>query len=204
VSNGQTVARTIALFADRTLSPEALSRHLAQAARRLRDEAIRSGEAPDSYDTFVDGRAEAAEDSVRPNGVIVYRFNLLAMAVQYAWEEWHRLAPVDTGDYRRSVLVSVNGMRWPRAFKAIPRSADVMLVDPVPYGNRVDIRTNIIMQVRQRVRRSFPTVDAQKTYVHLPPSFSVSGYDVPYRRDSKGAFPGQEMLYRALALSSGY
>lgn len=202
MASPQTVARTIRLFADSTLSPEALSRHLAATAKRVRDEAIAAGSAPDSYDTIVDGRLGAAEETVRADGVIVYRFNLLAHATEFGLKQWRDIAPVKSGDYRRSVLVAVNGARWAGPLLDIPRTSEVMLVDAVPYANIVDNRTNIVLQVRQRVRRAFPTIDAAKTYVYLPSTFSVEGYDVPYYRDAKGAFPRQQMLYRALALTS--
>lgn len=189
MASASTVARTISLFADRTLSPEALSRHLAVAARQARDDAIATGDAPASYETIVDGRHGVREEAVRPDGVIVYRFNLIGLAAMRALEAARALSPRDSGDYARAWMIAVNGKPWPEdALLDIPAGAEVMLVNSLPYARKINVgamprmtvEPGILRRVRQRVRAAFQTIEAFETMVMLTNAFAFGTYQVPY------------------------
>lgn len=183
-----TFSRSVRAFADRTLSPAALSRHLATVAREARDELIREGSAPDSYETFVDGRRGAAEETVRPDGAIVYRFNLLGQAARLALDAAVRLSPRESGDFAAAWTVAVNGRLWTGDLADIPTDAEVMVVNPLPYARKIEtgamprmsVPPGIVERVKLQVNRRFPTMQASVTYVHLPSIFGRPGYPTPY------------------------
>lgn len=186
-----TFSRSIRAFADRALSPAALSRHLATVARQARDELIREGSAPDSYETFVDGRRGAAEETVRPDGAIVYRFNLLGLAARLALDTAVRMsprAPHEGGDFANGWVVAVDGKPWIGALTDIPAGAEVMIVNTVPYARKIQVGAmplmsvppGIVERVRSRVRSRFPTLDAEVTFVRLPSSFGDARFPTPY------------------------
>lgn len=229
-------ARTVRLFRDRTLSPAALSHTLAGAARRIRDDLIRTGQASSpTYLTIVDGREGAAEETVRPNGAIVYEFGALGRATVFCLSFAIARSPRDSGAFRGAWIVTVNGKPWTTDLNDIPAGAEVMIVNPMPYSRKIDVGAmvmsvppGIIEAARQAGMKAFPTLDFERTFVHLSPSTPApSGVDVPYilhghahrvkvkenRRSSafragrlyraprKDTQKGQELTYPALVIS---
>lgn len=171
-----TVARSVRLFADQALSPAALSAYLATEAKRLRDEVIAAGDAPNSYRTFVDGREGAPETSVRPDGSIRYKFNLLGLAVLYALTLCIARSPVKDGDYKRAWQVIVGGKPWAGNIEDIPGDAEAMIVNPLPYARKIDVGAvrmsvppQIIEAARQSSRRRYPTLNFERAFVTIPP-----------------------------------
>ena len=186
-SNHTVVARTIREFVSGNLAPDALARKFAVIARGRRDEVMRSGEASASYQTFVDGREGAAEETTRPGGAVVYRFNLMGALVRRALTELERSAPRDRGDYMRGFVVAVNGLPWTKNYDDIPAGADVVIVNTVPYSRKIEsgamkisVPAQPFERARQRLLRAFPSAFFGKTFVTLPPSFSRNGYQTPY------------------------
>lgn len=187
MASGAMVARTIRLFRDQTLSPAALSGVLATVARQKRDELIASGNAPPAYQTFVDGREGAPEESVRPDGAILYRFNLLGQAVAFALTYCLARSPVESGAYRRAWFVAVDGRRWDGDLNDIPAGSEVLVTNPMPYARKIDVGgmrmkmpPQIVEGARQQVMHKFPTLSAQRTMVTLPSDVAPAGVEVPY------------------------
>lgn len=181
-SNAAMVARTIRVFRDQTLSPQAQSKVLAAIARRKRDELIASGDAPPSYTTFVDGVRDAREESVRPDGAIIYQFNVLGLAAAFGFTFLMARSPVDDGEYRASWLVIVNGKKWTTDLDDIPHGAEVMIVNPKPYARKIDaghmrmrVPPGLIEAARQAIRARYPTLDVWRQFVDVPPSLG-GGY----------------------------
>lgn len=186
-SNHTVVARTIRQFAADNLTPEANARKFAAVARGYRDDLIRRDEAPALYRTFVDGREGAKEETTRPGGATVYRFNLLGMIVRRVLAELQRSAPRDSGDFMAGFVVAVNGAPWTRDYDEIPPDADVTVVNVVPYARKIESKAmNISVpaqpfeRARQRLLRAFPSIYFNKTFVSLPASFGRNGYTTPY------------------------
>ncbi len=217
-SNALTVARNIRVWRDTNLSPQALSRVLAGVARTARDGLIASGDAPANYQTFVDGREGASEDAVRPDGVILYKFNLLGLAAALAVTTAIQKSPTDSGRYRGSWLVLVNGESWVGDLNDIPPQSTVHVTNPQPYARKIDVGHmkmsvphGIIEATRQVVRRRFPTLNAENIFLTIPKSMG-GGYILkgrfrkgirPNSRRSlrKDVFAGQEMTYPALEIT---
>lgn len=205
------VARRITEFADRTLSPQALSAHLARIARRERDKLIRSGEASADYATIVDGTPGAAEEQVRPDGVIVYLFNSLGRAVTAALGQAMALSPSKSGDYRRAWMLAVNGSRYEGRIDDIPPNAEVTIVNSLPYHRKLEVvggrgrsgASRILDRVAQATRREFPVVRVQRTFVNLTPAFQFKSYETPYRLQGKNRRVRVKRSLRSSAFRAG-
>lgn len=186
-SNHLTVARTIREFVDASLSPEASAARFAAIARARRDEVIRSGQASERYDTFVDGREGAREETTRPGGAVEYRFNSWGTIIREALLQLALASPMDGGDFVRAWTVAVNGRPWTGDYEDIPLDADVVIVNPLPYARKVEVGAmtlsvpaHPIERARQRLLRTFQNVYFGKTFVFLPSSFATLGYETPY------------------------
>jgi hypothetical protein len=183
-----TFLRTIQVFKDSTLSPQALSHRLAEIAREKRDELIGQGAAPATYETFVDGRRGATEETVKPDGTIFYQFNRLGQAAIYAMDAAVELSPVQSGDFVLGWTVAVDGRPWRGREMDIPANAEVLIVNPLPYARKIEVGAmlrmsvppGILERVKGRVMARFPTLFAQVTHVHLPSVFGSSKYPTPY------------------------
>lgn len=210
MGNGAVVARNIRLFADRTLSPAALSAGLAAYARNARDDAIRSGAAPAHWRTYVDGRPDMPEATVRPDGVILYKFNLLGLAAAFAVGYCMSRSPVRSGRYRKAWAVVVDGRPWAADLNEIPDGSTVMIVNPEPYARKIDtgamrmsVPPGIVEGARQATQRKFPTVTARRQFVNIPAGLLPGAPWVlrttrSRRRDRQA---GQAITYPALILS---
>jgi hypothetical protein len=186
-SNHLTVARTIREFVDATLSPEASAARFAAVARARRDEIIRSGQASERYDTFVDGREGAREETTRPGGAVEYRFNSWGEIIREAMLQLAMASPTDDGDFVRAWTLAVNGRPWTGDYEDIPLNADVMIVNPLPYARKIEVGAmtlsvpaNPIERARQKLMRRFRAAFFNKTFVFLPSSFATLGYETPY------------------------
>lgn len=209
-SNHVTVARTIQTFIDRTLSPEAISKQFAIIARGHRDAAIARGEAPPDYTTFVDGKQGALEETTRPGGAVVYRFNLMGRVIRRALEEYRKALPEQSGDLADSIVVSVNDKPWLGDYDDVPADAEVMIVATAPYARKVEVGgmairvpAHPIERVRKRLQSTFQTMFFGQTFVILPASFSIGGFDTPYIL--KGQYHGASFIAgrRARAFKAG-
>ncbi|EHM01425.1 hypothetical protein HMPREF9946_02164 [Acetobacteraceae bacterium AT-5844] len=190
--SGSAFRQQVRVFADRNLTPEAQSQRLAAAARAGRDELIRSGRAAPHYATWVDGRRDASEDTVKPGGAIVYRFQLLGEAAAFAMAFLRGRAPVKSGTYRDGFAYAMSaggdgtasryiGSRIVRRESFDPQRVgadvdEVILFNREPYSRKVDVQ--LVGQRRLRfevpaglfddaataVRRRFPTLTARRVY----------------------------------------
>lgn len=211
MASGGAVARSIRLFADRNLSSDALSAHLAKTAIMARDDLVRSGNAAPHWTTYVDGRQGVPESQVRPDGAIVYRFNVLGLATVFALSYCMTRSPVRSGAYRKAWFVAVDGKPWRDDLNDIPDSAEVMIVNPLPYARKIDtgamkrmsVPPGIVEGARQVTQRRFPTVVASRRFVNIPPGL-VDGAPYTLRRNGvrKDRAAGQSLTYPALILSS--
>lgn len=204
------------MWRDANLSPPQLSHVLASAARKARDELISSGQASPSYTTFVDGRRGASEDTVRLDGAILYKFNLLGLAATFAITYCIARSPVDSGDYRKAWFIAVDGKPYLFDLSDIPAGSEVIVSNPMPYARKIDVGgmnmsvpPGIVEEARQQTRRKFPTLTVSRAFLSLPAgNYPVpSGTEVPWilrgrsktsRKDSKA---GQAVTYPGLVIS---
>lgn len=127
------------LFPD-TFSPAARSKGLADFARGALTEAQEInrralGRAP-GHETFVDGRAGADENTVKPDGVIVYEFELFDEA--FAWIEEMLIlhSPSRSGRYAKSHIFFADGVEADPS--APPPAVDYAFVNRQPYARKIE------------------------------------------------------------------
>lgn len=129
------------LFLTADLSPGERSRTLAAAARenlRQAQETNRSvlGMIP-PHETFVDGRAGASEDSVRPDGEIVYEFELMNEMFEWIGQLLVENSPFLTGRYQDSFVFTVDGdVVDPGA--PLPEGEEFVFTNVQPYARKVE------------------------------------------------------------------
>lgn len=168
-----------------TLLPQAeRGRLIAGAARGERDALIQAGRASPSYRTLVDGRDGAAEESIKPGGVIIYRFNTLGQAAVFGLAYAVARSPRISGAYRRAWVVVVNGKEWRGDLNDIPPFAEVWIVNSAPYhrkittGGQRTIGRGIVEATRQEIARRYPNLTAGVSFLDL--SGVIGGFQTPY------------------------
>lgn len=135
------IERDIAVMLDETLSPEARSLELAAFARRELAEAQRINQAAlgqvPPHDTYVDGRAGAAVESVRPDGVVVFEFAMLQDIFGQIGDMLAKAAPVRSGRYSRSFLFLADGVVVDSG-AAVPQASEYVFVSSVAYARKIE------------------------------------------------------------------
>lgn len=135
------ISRSIELTMQRHLSPEAQSARLAAYAKERLAEAQATnrqalGQVP-PHDTYVDGRQGAAVESVKPDGVIVFDFELLDDL--FGWIDLQLIthAPVLTGKYRRSFVLFADGMEVDPDGD-VPPAKEYVYLNMQPYSRKIE------------------------------------------------------------------
>jgi len=123
------------------LSPAARSRMLAEAARaelKAAEDANAQalGYVP-KHTTLVDGVAGADESRVRPDGEIVYTFDLGRDIFAWIARELSAFAPVRTGQYLHSFLFFVDGV-LATLDEEIPEGKEFVFMSAVPYAGKIE------------------------------------------------------------------
>lgn len=123
-------ARTLAATQARLVAV-AKARHAAVMAAPPRPQAFRR---------YVDGRAGAPEEAVRPHGVIVYEYPRIALVGQFALETLRKLSPVRSGDYKESHIPFLNGEAIPDGEMKNWRPGDELsIANVMPYARKIEV-----------------------------------------------------------------
>jgi hypothetical protein len=188
--SGSNFSRSIDVFIRQNLSPEARSAALAEVARRGVAELIATGQASPRYRRIVDGVEGAPETAVRPDGVIVYRFDAMAEIVAFALAFLAGRSPVRSGAFRRGFYVGLDGrFVMASAFNAatMGRVSEVVIGNVEPYARMVDVQ----MAGGQPVRFSVPADMFSDAAGAVRARF---GNIITARREYNMTFPGQYLL----------
>lgn len=126
---------------DEELSPAAQSRQLAGFAREQLAEAQEInrqalGRVP-PHATFVDGRPGGSVDAVRPDGTVVFAFEMLDDVFAYIAEQLVKHAPVLSGEYRESFHLQADGVEVP-AGAQYPAAGEYVFLPGVPYARKIE------------------------------------------------------------------
>ena len=135
------IDKDIDLIFKQDLSPEARSSTLANFARQALIEAEEVnlsalGHIP-LHETFVDGRAGANEDSVRPDGEIAYAFNILEDLFAWIGEQLVIHSPVLTGQFAASFKFFADGIEIDPTMPA-PQAAEYVFLNVQPYARKIE------------------------------------------------------------------
>jgi hypothetical protein len=122
----------------RQATAEATQRALVRTAKRLHGEVMRTDPRPARFTRTVDGRSGAAEESVKPDGVITYTYPRLDAVVQYAMEVLFDMSPVLSGLYRRSHTLFVAGVAVPD-LKTWDGESEIVISNTVPYARKIEL-----------------------------------------------------------------
>lgn len=121
-------------------STQGLQAAVARQSRLIRDTAIQQGRASPVFLTKVDGKRNAAEETVNlAGGTITYVFSQLAQAANWALDECRKRSPVRSGAFRRSWAVLVDGKLWDTAPATIPMGSEVWIVNTMPYARKIEV-----------------------------------------------------------------
>lgn len=196
--SGSALRRNIELWADRTMGPEARAALLARTAKERLADAQAEGRAARAFTRFVDGREGAPEESVRPSGVILYRFRFLANAAVFALSYLMARSPVSSGQFKRSFYVGVGGDRdgdggrflyWHQFQPDLVgrRVQAITIGNHAPYNRRVDLQwdgtpdkptsrrlrfsvpADMYTEAGEAVEARYPSLQAMRVYTRTFP-----------------------------------
>lgn len=136
------IDKDIEVIFKQDLSPEARSATLAQFARDQLANAEQVdlsvlGHIP-PHKTFVDGREGSSEDGVRPDGVIVYSFEIVSDLLIWIAEQLVKHSPVLTGKYQKSFLLYADGNQV-EVGAELPEASEYVFVNAQPYARKIEL-----------------------------------------------------------------
>lgn len=114
---------------------------LVATAKREHGRVMAAGPRPVSFVRIVDGREGAAEETVRPAGVIVYRYPRLEMVAQFAMETLYDLSPVgppERGHYRDAHTLVVEGVAVTN-LKRWRSGQEIVITNLMPYARKIEV-----------------------------------------------------------------
>jgi hypothetical protein len=122
-------------------SAAARSARLAAFAREQLGEARKANEAAlgfvPAHTTVVDGQEGVSEDQVRPDGVIVYSFELLGDLFAWILEQLRAHAPVRSGRFRDSLQLFADGALVADPGE-VPPAQEYVFLSPLPYARKIE------------------------------------------------------------------
>ncbi|WP_431861377.1 hypothetical protein [Azospirillum sp.] len=118
--------------------------HAETAKKAIADLEAKQGAYPKQ--TIVDGRRGAAEEQVKPGGVIEYHINPVAEAIDAIYEELVKRSPVGPakgGHYRDDHQMFVNGIPFNaeeagRKIEVFPSGTEVVFINTRPYARKIE------------------------------------------------------------------
>jgi hypothetical protein len=144
------IDRDLAVILEETMGPKARSHALAEFAREARDEAVARNTAalgkPPRYTTHVDGRLGASLESVRPDGVIVFEFELVLELLEWLGEQLVLHSPIGQADDPRpghpGLYANSHGFYADDVLLApgtpVPPAREYAFVNSVPYARKIE------------------------------------------------------------------
>jgi hypothetical protein len=190
--------KTITIAVERHADSASVKARVGERARERVGELIRAGVGSPAYTLFVDHRAGGPEETVKlDRGNITYLFARLSEAVSFALADARRRSPVESGRYRDSWFIVVNGQPWTAGIKDIPFGSQVMITNAEPYHRKIDtggmrmrVPPGIVEAVRQDVQKQFPGLEANRTFISIPSGTDSRGDPVPYVLKTHGRESG--------------
>lgn len=143
------IQRQIRAIQDRTLSPEARSRMLADRAEAAIHEAAAQNRSVlgrnVTYTVEVDGKQGAALASVKPDGRIVANFDLAREVLEWIGEQLVKASPRLTGAYSRSHVMEIDGVIWD-GVGPMPNGTVFKFYNRQPYARKIEPRKRTISE----------------------------------------------------------
>ena len=139
-----TVATRITAFDQRSVIAGLAARTAqgrAAAARRVLRQAQeinrRALGAVPGHDTFVDGRPSTALETVRPDGTVIFQFELVNDVVAFCWKMLAEESPVKTGRYRASHRLYADGVEVASP-EQTAGAGEIVILPVVSYARTIE------------------------------------------------------------------
>lgn len=166
--------KDIELIFREDLSPEARKMHLAKFAR----EKLKEGQAINrqalgrlpTHQTFVDG-TKATEDRVRPDGTILYEFQLFEDMLDWIADQLMRHSPMKSGRYAKSHELYTDGVEANTRQMA---KSEWVFINTQPYARKIERGQSV--QAPEGVYQAVATLAKRRFGNHAKISF---GYRSP-------------------------
>lgn len=117
---------------------EQAKKALITTAKREHKRIMSADPKPARFTRWVDGRQGAAEETVKPTGIIRYRYHRLEEIVQAAMETLFDLSPVESGEYRNAHTIFVNGAQS-RNLSDWDGQESIVILNPLPYSRKIEL-----------------------------------------------------------------
>lgn len=115
-----------------------LKRAHVTVAHFLRDEVIADAKVHPTVTTIVDGRTGATEESVKPFGVIAYRFQYWTEILRATVEFAQSISPVQSGLYRSSWFAMADGVLV-ADLDHPPEAREYIVSNDQPYSRVIEV-----------------------------------------------------------------
>lgn len=156
---------------------------------------LRAPPRPSSFEQYVDGRKGAPVESMRRFGVVEFHYFRIAEVVEAAMQALFDLSPVDSGDYRNSHMIFVNGAAVRNLASWSPNGdTEVVIANPLIYSRKIELglmkmrvsgTERVYAQAVQRVRRQYGNIaNVRATFVRVTDIPASSGMS---RREIRSA-----------------
>lgn len=157
--------------------------------RIMREQAMRAGFIPE-WEAYANSPGNTNLQSVRLPGPIVYKYRYLRELVVTAIRELQAISPVDSGRYRNSHTLYINGQPQALGYANIKSGDEVWITNPVPYARRLEVGKtqtgrDFLISVPNRIyermakqilpRRFRNTAAFEFGYVTLPGAWKIKG-----------------------------
>jgi hypothetical protein len=117
---------------------EEVQRRFVAFAREQHSRVMRSDPRPASFLRTVDGVVGAREDAVRYDGIIIYDYPRIPSVVAFAMEKLIEKSPVESGAYRDSHTIFLNGEPVSN-LKGYRPGDDVAISNLMPYTRKIEL-----------------------------------------------------------------
>lgn len=117
---------------------DATKQLLVSTAKREHSRVMATDPRPSSFTRTVDGRRGAVEETVKPDGIIVYEYPRLNEIVQFAMNTLFDLSPVLSGDYRNSHQLFVGGAPVSN-LQDWDGQSEVIIANYLPYSRKIEL-----------------------------------------------------------------
>lgn len=116
----------------------AVNADLAALAKREHAKVMNTDPRPVGFVRWVDGNEGAAEESVRPDGVIVYEYNRYDLVAQFILDTLRERSPVKSGEYVRSHTLFLNGVEV-QDLSGWKQGDEISITNYVPYSRKIEV-----------------------------------------------------------------
>jgi hypothetical protein len=184
------IGKQLRLAVQRDLAPAVVSAKLAAFAKADVSQRIAAEQFPPTYRRFVDGHEGAAEETVRPDGIISYRGNVLPDVIGYGLALAVSMSPRESGEYQHSWIVFVDGKPWKStSYNGVPQTAEITITNFTPYSRRLEVGKTesgrpfviqvppgIVQMLGQRIQHEFGnrySISIEYNFITIPGGYTL-------------------------------